>query len=163
MDESNPLFLTTIAARTVIVLLALLVGIRLFGKREMGSMTVFDLVVVLALANAVQNAMTKGSGVLAVGIVSAGTLLVVDRLLATVFVRKPSFEAQLTGVPVVIVQDGRLERAPMQREGITTEEVMAAVRSYGLNALDQVRLGVLEADGTISIVPTEEPARDTKN
>jgi uncharacterized membrane protein YcaP (DUF421 family) len=163
MDESTPLFLTTIAARTAIVLFALLVGIRLFGKREMGGMTVFDLVVVLALANAVQNAMTKGSGALAVGIVSAGTLLVVDRVLATAFVRIPTLESQLTGLPVVIVQNGRLEPEPMRREAITIDEVMAAVRSYGLNALDQVRLAVLEADGTISIVPTKESAPDAKN
>jgi uncharacterized membrane protein YcaP (DUF421 family) len=161
MDESNPLFLTTIVARTAIVLIALLVGIRLFGKREMAGMTVFDLVVILALANAVQNAMTRGSGILGVGIVSAGTLLVVDRLLAALFVRKPSLETRLTGVPVVVVQNGRIEREPMQREGITTEEVMATVRSYGLNSLDQVRLAVLEADGTISIVSVEESASNT--
>jgi uncharacterized membrane protein YcaP (DUF421 family) len=162
MPDSSPLFLTTIATRTAIVLIALLVGIRLFGKREMSGMTVFDLVVVLALANAVQNAMTKGSGALAVGIVSAGTLLVVDHLLGFIFVRRPSLEARLIGTPVIVVQNGRIERVNLEREGITTEEVMAAIRGYGFSTLNQVKLAVLEADGTISIVPVDSSNQRAK-
>jgi uncharacterized membrane protein YcaP (DUF421 family) len=162
MADTSPLFLTTIAARTAIVLLALVVGIRLFGRREMGGMTVFDLVVVLALANAVQNAMTKGSGVLAVGFVSAGTLFVADRLLAALFLRRPIWEARLTGVPIVIAQDGLLERENMYRQGVTEEEVMAAVRGFGLSRLNQVKLAVLEADGSISVVSEDEPTGGTK-
>jgi uncharacterized membrane protein YcaP (DUF421 family) len=162
MAESSPIFLTTIAARTAIVLIALLVGIRLFGKREMAGMTVFDLVVVLALANAVQNAMTKGGGALAIGIVSAGTLLAIDRLLGLVFIRKPRLEERFIGTPVVVVQNGRFERATMEREGVTDEEVMAAVRSYGFVTLKQVELAVLEVDGTISVVPVDKADRETE-
>jgi uncharacterized membrane protein YcaP (DUF421 family) len=162
MDESSPLFYTTIAARTAIVLLALLVGIRLFGKHELAGMTVFDLVVVLALANAVQNAMTKGGGALAIGIVSAGTLLAIDRLFGLVFTRRPSLESSFIGTPVVVVQNGRFERRNMEREGVTTDEVMAAVRSYGFATLRPVKLAVLEVDGSISVVPADRSERETK-
>ncbi len=155
-DTLFPLFLSTIAVRSAIVLAALLIGIRLFGKREMAGMTIFDLVVVLALANAVQNAMTQGSGHLAVGIVAAGTILVLNRILGILFVRRPGLEMSLTGSPIVIVQNGQLQPDHMRHEGITTEEVLAAARNFGLSSLEQIRLAVLEADGSLSIVPVEE-------
>jgi uncharacterized membrane protein YcaP (DUF421 family) len=151
--------LSIIAARTAIVLALLVLGIRLFGKRTMGGTSVIDLVVVLALANAVQNAMTLGSGLLLVGIASAGTLLLIQRLLTAAFVWRPSLEAMVTGGPVVIVDKGVLDRDQLRREGITEEEVMRAVRGNGLEELAQVRLGVLEADGSISVVSVEKASK----
>ncbi len=151
-----PLFLASIAVRTAVVLLAILVGIRIFGKREMGNMDLFDVATVLLLGNAVQNAMTIGSGHLAVGIVSAGVLLVIDRLLGILFVRSPLIEDKLVGEPVVIISGGLMDQRVMRREGVSEDEVMAAVREYGLADVRDVRLGVLEDDGTISIIPVKK-------
>jgi uncharacterized membrane protein YcaP (DUF421 family) len=156
MPDSSPLFFAAIAVRTAIVLVALIVGIRVFGKRQIGAMNVYDLVLVLAVANAVQNAMTRGSGQLGVGIAAAGTLLVLGRLLGLVFVRRPALERRVVGVPTLIVQDGQLNRANMRREGITEDEVQAAAREYGLADLSEVRLAVLEPDGSLSVVPKEK-------
>ena len=155
MPDSVPFFLSVIAARTAIVVLALLVGVRLFGKRQVGGMNIYDLVLVLLLANAVQNAMTKGSGLLGVGIVSAGVLLLLDRFLGTVFVKRPALESRLVGTPTVIVKDGQLEHAHMRREGVTEEEVLAALRGYGMSQVSEVKLAILEADGSLSVVPGE--------
>ncbi len=155
MADPVPFFLSTIAARTAIVVLALLAGVRLFGKRQVGGMNIYDLVLVLLLANAVQNAMTQGSGMLGVGIVSAGVLLLLDRFLGVVFVKRPTLEARLVGTPTVIIRDGQLERAHMRREGVTEEEVLAALRGYGVSDPSEVRLAVLEADGSLSVVPRE--------
>src|SRR5438132_1417203 len=132
MTDSPIWFLSTIAARTAIVLVVLIAGIRLFGKRQTGGMNVYDLVLVLAIANAVQNAMTKGSGMLGVGLVSAGTLLILGRALGLVFTRRPAIEARLVGTPTVVVSDGRLDRDKLRREGVTEAELLAAVRQYGL-------------------------------
>ena len=153
MGDSGVLFLTAIAVRTAIVLVALIVGVRIFGKRQLGGMNVYDLVLVLALANAVQNAMTRGSGQLAVGLVSSGTLLVLGRLLGLAFVRRPSLERSLVGIPTVVVQDGQLHPSNMRREGVTEAEVLAAVRGYGLADLSEVKLAVVEPDGSLSVVP----------
>lgn len=150
-----PLFLAAIAARTAIILIALVVGARLFGKRTLGGMNVYDLVLVLALANAVQNAMTKGSGQLAVGIVSGGTLLLLGWLAARLIVRRPDLETRLVGSPTILIQDGQLVLPNLRREGVTEDEVMAAVREYGLANLSEVRLAVLELDGSLSVVPKE--------
>jgi len=159
MTGSMPWLLSTIAARTAIVLVALVVGVRLFGKRQVGGLSIYDLVLVLLIANAVQNAMTNGSGALGAGIVSAGVLLLADRFLGIAFVKGPFLEARLVGTPTVIVQDGQLLRAHMRREGVTEDEVLVALRSYGLSDLGEVKLAVLEVDGTLSVMPKEQVNR----
>ncbi len=75
MSDSGPAFLAAVAVRTAIVFALLLVGVRLTGKRQTGEMNANDLLLVLVLANAVQNAMTQGNGRLAVALVSSGTLI----------------------------------------------------------------------------------------
>jgi uncharacterized membrane protein YcaP (DUF421 family) len=156
-NDSSLWFLSIIAARTLIVLIALLLGIRIFGRREIGGMSIFDLVLVMALANAVQNAITHGSGAVLVGMVSGGVLLGANRLLASAFVRRPSLETRLTGGPVVVVQNGQLQRDHLRNEGITDDEVMTSIRSYGLSGLDEVKLAVLESDGSVSVVQMDDP------
>jgi uncharacterized membrane protein YcaP (DUF421 family) len=156
MNLPLPLLLPAVAVRTLIVLLALVVGIRIFGKRDLGGMNLVDLLLVLLLGNAVQNAMTYGSGQLAVGLVSAAALLVADRLLGILFVRQPWVERTLLGGPTIIAHHGRLDAWAMRREGVSEAEVLTAVRAMGLERLNQVRLAVLEQDGSISIVPEEE-------
>src|SRR5439155_19556527 len=125
------------------VLVVLLIAIRFLGKRQIGGMNVYDLVLMLAVANAVQNAMTKGSGQLAVGLVSAGTLLLIGRVLGIAFVRLPWLEAHLVGTPTIILQDGKLDCERMRGEGVTEAEVLAALRQYGLTDVGRILLVVL--------------------
>lgn len=151
-------FLAAIAARTSVVLLVLVVGVRLFGRRAIGGLNVYDLVTMLLLANAVQNAMTRGSGLLAVGLVSAAVLLLADHLLGRLFTRYPSVEARVVGNPTIIVQDGQLQWENLRREGVTEDEVQAAMRQYGIDDLGAVKLAVLEVDGSISVISRDQPA-----
>jgi uncharacterized membrane protein YcaP (DUF421 family) len=152
--ENSPIwFLSLIAARTLVVFVVLVIGVRLSGKRQLGGMSTTDVVLVLALANAVQNAMTHGSGNIAVGLVSSATLLLAARAVGIVFIRHPPWEARVVGTPTVLAQDGRLLRARMEHEGITEEDVLTGLRKYGLTDLRQVRLVVLEPDGSLSVVP----------
>src|SRR5947209_12642794 len=108
MSRAFALFLVAIACRTAIVLFGLTIGLRLLGKRQIGQMNVYDLVLVMALANAVQNAMTLGRGELSVGVVSAGVLLLVGRLLTSLFLRRPHLGERWVGTPTVIIDHGRL-------------------------------------------------------
>jgi uncharacterized membrane protein YcaP (DUF421 family) len=148
--------LTTVAARTAIVLIALVAGIRIFGKHNLGEMNLVDVVMVLLLANAVQNAMTYGAGFLSVGLVSALVLLLLDRQLGFLAVTRPRLERLLKGGPVVLATDGHLDQAAMRREKVTEDQVIAAARDMGLADIDRVRLAVLEPNGEISIIPKEE-------
>ncbi len=81
--------LSIYAARTAIVLIWMVLGLRLLGKRQIGQLNIYDVALVMALANAVQNAMTGGQGKLVVGIVCAGTLMLLGRLLTAIFIRAP--------------------------------------------------------------------------
>ena len=156
MTHAYAEFLLTLAIRTAVIFLVMLAGLRLLGKRQIGQMNIYDLAMIMAIANAVQNAMTSGSGNLSVGIVSAGTLILLGRLLTALFIRSPRLEEHLVGTPTVIIDDGRLVPEHMRRERVTEEQVQAALRQHGLTKPEQVKIAVLEVDGTLSIVPREE-------
>ena len=142
-----------VALRTLAVYGAVFVGLRLMGKREIGQMTVFDLVVVLLIANAVQNAMVGTDTSLQGGILAAFVLLVVNRLVALVRLRGGRFGRIIEGTPTVLVQDGRFVEPHLRREGVDREELEMAAREHGIPSMKGVKLAVLEVDGSISIVP----------
>ena len=152
----TPALLATIALRTAIVLVTLFVGLRLLGKRSVGELNLFDLLLILMIANAVQNSMTEGIGPLAVALVAGATLLVIGWAVAEFLARRPSLERHVMGAPAVLVHHGRLNKRALHREHLEAEEVTAAVREQGLAGLEEVRLAVLEIDGTISVVPEEQ-------
>jgi uncharacterized membrane protein YcaP (DUF421 family) len=141
------------AAKTVIIVVFLLGSFRLLGKREMAQLTVYDLAMLMALANAVQNAMTGGKGALGNGVVVSSAVLVTAWLLSRVMFRYPAAEKRIIGSPMVLINDGVVLQGRLRHERIPTDELLAAVRAHGLEKADEVRLAVLEVDGSISIVP----------
>lgn len=148
-----------IVVRTMAVYLALLVGLRLAGKREIGQMTVFDLVVLLLLANAVQNAMVGPDTSLAGGVIAAAVLLVLNALVAQVRLRWPKLRHAIEGSPTILILHGEVIPAHLRREGIDQETLEAALREHGVTDLGQVEMAVLETDGSISVVPDTAATR----
>ncbi len=151
-----------IAGKTVVVYLFLVGGLRLMGKRQLGQMNLYDLILIIVLANAVQNAMVGDDTTLVGGIVAAVTLLVVNRLFAGLIRRSKRVERTFVGSPSLIVNHGKLVEKHMQTEGITLEQVMAALREHGLDDLKTVQMAVLEVDGTISVVPASAGIHRTR-
>lgn len=149
-------FLAAVAVRTAIVFITLAVALRLTGRRQAGELNLHDLLLVLILANAVQNAMTRGDGRLTVALASSGTLVLLGTLLAALQSRFPTLEKRMVGEPTVVVERGRMLRQEMRREGVTEEDVRAAIRDQGLADLAGVKLAVLEVDGSISVIPQEQ-------
>ncbi len=156
-----PLFLAGIGVRTLIVLAVVLVLLRVLGKRELGMLNIFDVAVVLLLANAIQNAITSGSGYVWVGIVSALTLLLADRALATFLVRHHGVERRIEGDPVLLCSHGRLDAAACRRSGVTREQILAVARDHGLAGLEDIAMAVRERDGSISIIEEEDGGQKT--
>jgi uncharacterized membrane protein YcaP (DUF421 family) len=142
-----------IVVRSIAVYGAVFAGLRLMGKRELGQMTVFDLVVVLLIANAVQNAMVGPDASLQGGILAAVVLLVVNRALAAFRLRGGKWGRLIEGTPTVLVEDGRFVEAHLHKEGVEHDELEMAAREHGLASVRDVKLAVLEVDGSISIVP----------
>ena len=151
-----------IAGKTAVIYLFLIVGLRLSGKRSPGQMNIYDLVLIVVLANAVQNAMVGNDTTLAGGIVAAITLLALNRLLTGVLARSRRAERIMVGQPVVLVDHGTMVQAHLRQEGITEDEIMEALREHEIDDLAKVRLAVLEADGTISVVPTDSTTHRTR-
>ena len=131
--------------------MALLAGLRIFGKREVGQFTLFDLVFVLLVANAVQPAMTGPDSSLL-----GGVIIIFSLQLANLLVGRldsiPAFHRLVAAPPAVIVKDGHFLDRVMEREGVSEEDALMAMREHGIDDLDEVKLAVLEADGSISIV-----------
>jgi uncharacterized membrane protein YcaP (DUF421 family) len=151
-----------IVVRTVAVYVAILMGLRLTGKREIGQMTIFDLVVLLLLANAVQNAMVGDDTTLAGGLIAAATLLVCNAAVARLSLRWPRLRRLIEGTPTVLVLRGRAIPEHLRREGIDEDALGAALREHGVADLADVEMAVLEIDGTISVVPKGGPMTQVK-
>lgn len=146
-----------LVVRSVVIYLALLIGLRLFGKREVGQFTVFDLVLVLLVANAVQPAITGPDSSVAGGLVIVGTLFVFNWAIAAVRGRSPLLRRLLEGKETIIARDGEWVPEAMKRAGLEPEDCMMALREHGYDKVADIALAVLETDGTISVVPIGSP------
>ena len=144
-----------IILRTFVVYIVVLLLLRVAGKRELGQMTPFDLVVILVIANAVQNAMTGGDNSLTGGIVAAGTLTGVNLAVSRWGARVPGFRRLVTSEPTLLLQDGKPITEHLKREGVDLTELEMAAREHGIAELTQVAAAILEEDGSISIIPKE--------
>lgn len=144
--------------RSVGVYFVLLFGLRVFGKREVGQFTLFDLVFVLLVANAVQPAMTGPDASLFGGVIIVFSLLVANYLVGKLD-DLPAFHRLVTPPPTILLQDGKLVPEATKKEGITQDEVEMAMREHGLDDIAEVKLAVLEPDGSISIIGKEEHAQ----
>jgi uncharacterized membrane protein YcaP (DUF421 family) len=139
--------------RCAVIYLVMIIGLRLFGKREVGQFTIFDLVLVLLIANAVQPAMTGPDSSLTGGLIIIATLLVLNMGVGRLRSRSPAFRRLVQPHPTVICQDGEWLEDALRREGVDKEDADAAVREHGIEHVGDVKLAVLETDGSISIVP----------
>jgi uncharacterized membrane protein YcaP (DUF421 family) len=77
--------------------------------------------------------------------------------------RIPRIHRLFTPAPTVIIRDGGYEKQDMDREGVTEDEIEMAIREHGLEGAKDVKLAVLEADGTISVVPKGAVVQKTKH
>ena len=125
----------------------------MFGKREVGQFTLFDLVFILLVANALQPAITGPDTSLGGGFILIVTLVALNFLVGKLD-NLPRFHRLFTPAPAVVVRDGKYLTDVMRREGVDQEEVEMASREHGIADLKEVQLAVLEADGTISVLPT---------
>ena len=152
----------SIVARTLIVYGALLAGLRLAGKRELGQMTPFDLVVILLIANAVQNAMVGPDTSVTGGLIAAGVLVSANYGVALARERLPWLRRAVEGTPTLLINDGKFVHEHLRREGLEEDEVLMAIREHGVSDVKDVRIAVLETDGSISIVPVDAGAIRTR-
>jgi uncharacterized membrane protein YcaP (DUF421 family) len=143
--------------RPVIVYVFLLVGFRLAGKRELAQLNAMDLVVLLVIANTVQNAIIGNDNSVTGGLIGAATLLALNYALVRYLFAHPKFDGLIEGQPTLLIERGTIHRDRMQRELVTKPELEIAAHRQGFDSLAQIEKAVLEPSGVISFVGREPP------
>lgn len=140
-----------IIIRSFVVYVFLIAILRLTGKRQIGQLAPFDLVLLLVLSNSVQNAMNGGDNSLIGGIISAVTLILLNYIVGRLTYKNKLMEAIIEGRPQVLIHDGRLFEDVLEREKLTRHELNAALREAGCSTIEEVHFAVLENNGKISV------------
>jgi len=148
--------LLSVVLRTAIVYVFLVVGFRLLGKREAGQLSTLDLVVLLIIANAVQNAMVGENTSLVAGLIAAGVILTLDLILHAAADRWEPLRDALDGEPTILVDHGTVLVESLRREGISDRELMVALRQNQLLSPDEALYVFLETNGQISVIPRRD-------
>jgi uncharacterized membrane protein YcaP (DUF421 family) len=151
--------LVVVAGTTAAVYLFLIGLLRVFGRRELAQLSALDLVVVLLLGSAVETAMIHGDLSLPAGLVSAGTLIVLNKALSLAFLASPRLRHVVNGGPILLVHDGTVVEGHVRRAGLTAGDLAAALRGRGYAGPEDVREAVLETDGSISVVDRDAGSR----
>ena len=137
--------------RGVLVYFFLLVILRITGKRQTGQLAPFDLVLLLVLSNAVQNAMNGGDNTVLGGIISATTLIALHNVIAFVTFKSKTLELWIEGTPRTLIHNGVLYQDVMRGELLTHHELAAALRAAGCAEIAHVRVATLENNGQITV------------
>src|SRR5664280_3302114 len=124
-----------IVLRTAIVYVLVLAGLRVSGKREMGELASFDFVMILLLANAVQNAMTGPNTSVSGGIVAAATLLVLNYSISALVHRYPRLRRIVLGQRTILIEQGMSQLDTLEREHIDEDEIMTAAREHDIQKM----------------------------
>jgi uncharacterized membrane protein YcaP (DUF421 family) len=139
--------------RSILIYVAFFIGLRLFGKREIGQLTMFDLVLILLVANALQPAITGPDSSVLGGIIIIATLLLLNRGLALARRRFPIVDRLVSPQPTVLARNGEWNAQALDAEGLSTQDAETALREHGVETVAETRVCVLEEDGSISVVP----------
>ena len=148
--------LPSVVLRTAIVYVCLVLGFRLLGKREAGQLSTLDLVVLLVIANAVQNAMVGQNTSLIAGLIAAAVILILDLVLHAAADRWEPLRNALDGEPTLLVDHGKILFDNLRREGISDRELAVALRQNQLLSADEALFVFLETNGQISVIPRRD-------
>jgi uncharacterized membrane protein YcaP (DUF421 family) len=154
--------------RAAIVYVVVLAMVRLSGKRTLGQFTPFDMLLLVLLGNAVQNALLGSDQSVGGGLLLAGTLIALNWLAGWIGARSPRAERFLEGEPVILARDGQVHREVLRRELVSHADFEKAMREANCADLAKIRIALLETDGRITILtgpdePQAQPGSDNQS
>jgi len=139
--------------RSVAVYGFLLVAFRIAGKRQLGQMTAFDLIVLLIISNVLQNAAIGNDNSLGGGLLGATVIILLNLLIAWMTFRHKRLERIVEDSPTILVKHGHVLRANLAREFMSMAELRASLRKEGVATMSEVRYAILEEDGHVTVIP----------
>ncbi|WP_082140611.1 DUF421 domain-containing protein [Chryseobacterium sp. FH2] len=155
----NPIL--DVVVRSLCVYLFMVIAIRLFGKNQLSQLNAGDVVLLLLISNAVQNAMVGPDTSLQGGLVAALVLFAANFILKRLMFSNRYFETFMEEDPVILVKDGKVDEKALDKVKITQDELEEAVREHGVNGIKEVKLSILEVDGNISVISEDEKSKQT--
>ncbi len=147
---------------SAVVYIFITIGIRIFGKKELSQLSVLDIVFVLLISNAVQNAMVGSDTSLLGGLLAAFTLFIINFVFKYILYRSKKLTRIMEGEPVILVSEGKINDNNLRNMQITTDELLEAIREHGVQDIKEVNLAILEIDGNISVLSHEYKQRSVK-
>jgi len=135
-----------------VIYLFIIIALRLFGKKELAQLTVLDLVFVLLISNAVQNAMVGSDATLVGGLVAATSLFAVNYIFKLVLYKFPKLNKAVQGHPVLLIYKGKLLEPNLKKIQLSRSELEEAIREHGEINVGDIDQAVFEIDGNISIL-----------
>jgi uncharacterized membrane protein YcaP (DUF421 family) len=149
-------------ARPLIIYLFLVISLRLAGKRELAQLNPFDLVVLLTLSNAVQNAIIGDDNTVTGGIIGGATLLLVNYIVVRFLFKHDKIDRLVEGDADPLIEHGKVNRKRLKKELISMHDLEAAAHKQGFSCLEDVETAILEPGGGLSFIgkkPAPEEAR----
>lgn len=141
---------------TSCIYLFIILALRVLGKTEMSQLSITDLIFVLLISNAVQNAMVGSDTTLTGGLIAASTLFITNFILKRLKYNFPVFKKIIEGEPVILFYNGVIREENCKKNGITKEDLLQTIREHGCSKFEDVHTIILESDGNISVILREQ-------
>lgn len=142
-----------VLVRTVILYSAVVILMRLTGKRQIGQLELTELVTAFMISELAANPISNNSIPIAYGIIPAAVLVCLEVFLSFASIKSKRFARLLAGNALLLINKGKIDIVTMTRARITVEELASAVRCSGSSGLSEVEYAYLEPNGTISVIP----------
>jgi uncharacterized membrane protein YcaP (DUF421 family) len=141
--------------RGIVIYTFLLTILRITGKRQVGQLAPFDLILLLVLSNSVQNAMIGDDSSILGGCITAMTLIAMNYIVSWATFRSKFLAGIIEGRPIRLIHDGHVDERNLHKVKLTHHELNAALRAEGVGCIEHVQIAVLENTGKISVVAKE--------
>jgi uncharacterized membrane protein YcaP (DUF421 family) len=150
-----------IILRSAAIYLFMIIALRVFGKKELSQLNTADVILILLISNAVQNAMVGQNTSLVGGIVAASILFVINYILKKLMFRYKKFSDFMLEKPEILIHNGVLDFKSLSKLNISNDELKEAMREHGVEHFSEVKLAMLEIDGNISIISGDKNLKQT--
>jgi len=150
-----------IILRSAAVYFFMVIALRIFGKKELTQLNPTDIILILLISNAVQNAMVGPDTSLLGGLAAATSLFLINFLLKKTMFRSKLFQQLLVEKAQILIHNGKLDFKMLAKLGISNDELKEAIREHGIEHFTEVKLAVLEPDGNISVISGDVRLRET--
>ncbi len=151
-----------VVLNTVVIYLLLIIGISKIGGRLRSQIGFGELLIVALLGSSVETGLIAGNVSLVAGLVSLATLLLTNRILTTLLRRHRRLRNLILGQPVMLFNRGKMFPRHMKSMGMDEDDLLEGVRLRGYERLDQVKMIILEIDGSLSVIPEEKTKKSSK-